>query len=159
MIRNPYHLSLLTVTIATTTIFLGACDQTRDLLGLKRSHIDEFAVMDRQPLSTPPNYRLQPPTTDPSPSSTANTARSALTGKTTSPYAYAGKSTPSTAEKALLAKAGATNADASIRSTLAKEACRGQTADDDIVFWTQQQTSPSEKEVINPIAEHKTHSR
>jgi len=46
--------------ILVGTIIAG-CDQTKEVLGLKRERPDEFQVLDRRPLSVPPGYGLRPP--------------------------------------------------------------------------------------------------
>lgn len=160
---------------------LTGCDKTRDVLGLKRPQTDEFDVMDRAPLSTPPHYNLKPPlpgqdeqtalknTTD----ATAM-ARNALEGADTDmnrahnayasghDYARAGYSE---SEKALLAQAGATTNNAShndiIREQLAREAAveaaKAENEDApgaDLVFWKEtKKQQPGD--VIDPIAERK----
>ena len=40
---------------------LAACSSIREDLGLGRSPPDEFAVIDRPPLSMPPDFGLRPP--------------------------------------------------------------------------------------------------
>jgi len=40
---------------------LSGCDTVRSTLGLQRTEPDEFNVIDRHPLTTPPGYGLRPP--------------------------------------------------------------------------------------------------
>ncbi|MBM3732886.1 MAG: DUF3035 domain-containing protein [Acidimicrobiia bacterium] len=40
---------------------LGACDDTRKILGMDKRPPDEFSVYSRAPLSLPPNFDLRPP--------------------------------------------------------------------------------------------------
>ena len=48
--------------LAVTAVALSACGSVREDLGLGRSPPDEFAVIDRPPLSMPPDFSLRPPT-------------------------------------------------------------------------------------------------
>lgn len=47
--------------IATGLLALGACDSTKEQLGLETKPPDEFAVVKRAPLEMPPDYYLRPP--------------------------------------------------------------------------------------------------
>lgn len=49
--------------IILATLGLTACDgqNARDILGLGRNSPDEFRVVSRPPLSTPPDFQLRPP--------------------------------------------------------------------------------------------------
>lgn len=175
--------SLVSRVLISTTVIAGltltGCDKTRDMLGLKRPQTDEFDVMDRAPLSTPPHYNLKPPlpgqdeqtalqnTTD-----ATTIARNALNEADTdmnrahNAYASGRDNTDySESEKALLARAGATKHNAAhndiIREQLAREAAietaKAENEDApgaDLVFWKKtkkQQTG----DVIDPIAERK----
>ena len=46
---------------ALMLLSLAACGGVADTLGLGRNPPDEFAVVDRPPLSLPPDFELRPP--------------------------------------------------------------------------------------------------
>ena len=111
--RSVYLLGL-------TALLLAACTETREDLGLGRNPPDEFAVLERPPLSMPPDYALHPPRPGaPRPQSVdvTQTAGNAVFNGDTSAQAAA----PSDAEQALLQAAGAAKADNSIRDTVDHE--------------------------------------
>jgi len=99
---------------------LGACENTKDNLGLTKSAPDEFKVVKRAPLDLPPDYSLRPPTPGaqrPQERTTANQAAAAVFGNEVS-----GESTaPTSGEAALLSRAGSNVADPNIRRTVDKE--------------------------------------
>jgi hypothetical protein len=106
-------------------VSLGGCEQTREAFGLKKSAPDEFAVVTRAPLAVPPDYGLRPPTPGvqrPQETTTTNEARQILLrkGANDKPGASGAKSL-SRGEVALLGKAGAGNADPSIRQKVSRE--------------------------------------
>jgi hypothetical protein len=110
--------SLLLLGLAS--LLLSACGETREDLGLGRNPPDEFAVVERPPLSMPPDYGLRPPRPGaPRPQSvdTSQQASAALFNGNPPPQTNA----PSDGEKALLAAAGADKTDPSIRDTVDHE--------------------------------------
>lgn len=158
---NTSHFFMGLAVIAGLSI--SGCDKTRETFGLKRQNMDEFDVMDREPLSTPPNYRLSPPT--PNAPITAVTsaqaqAKQAIAGDSTSVNAYTAQSE---SESSFLAKAGANGADNTIREELAREAEQEVDNDDapgaDLVFWKQSASNRKGKDVIDPVAENQKHRR
>jgi hypothetical protein len=119
MFFSPSTRTLILCT-ALSTILLAGCGQgVKKSLGLERNNPDEFAVIERAPLTLPPNYDLvapQPGAPRPQEASSTNTARGLiLRSETSAPKAQAGLSG---AENALLNKAGATSADPNIRKEL-----------------------------------------
>ena len=150
--RN-FLLPVLTAAVALSTT---ACDQTRESLGLKRVQANEFEVMDRQPLSVPPNYSLRPPLPN-APAKTEVTpsekAKEALLGD------QANNETKSAAEKDFLKKAKAENVDHAVRATLEKEVPAKEEAapGEALAFWK----DGKEKkvgDVIDPRVENKAHN-
>ncbi len=104
---------------------LGGCEQTREAFGLEKSAPDEFAVVTRAPLAMPPDYGLRPPTPGaqrPQEASTRNEARDILlrSGPKGAQGGLGGKDL-SRGEVALLGKAGAEDADPSIRDKVSRE--------------------------------------
>src|ERR1700749_332981 len=51
---------LLTI-LGLSALLLAGCGEVRESLGLGRNAPDEFAVVDRPPLSMPPDFDLRPP--------------------------------------------------------------------------------------------------
>lgn len=108
-------LSFLLVPFALT-----ACGHNvKKSLGLERNAPDEFAVMNRAPLTMPPNFNLMPPTPgakSPQEALAANDAQDLVLGDqaaSTNPGNSAGQA-------ALLSQAGANKNNAAVRQELAK---------------------------------------
>ena len=104
---------------------LSSCERTREAFGLNKSAPDEFAVVTRAPLAIPPDYGLRPPTPGakrPQEDSTRNEARGILlrSGPNGAQTVSNGEQ-PSRGEVALLSKAGAQDADPSIRDKVSRE--------------------------------------
>ena len=126
---------------------LAGCEQTREAFGLTKSAPDEFAVVTRAPLAIPPDYGLRPPTPGvqrPQERTTTNEAQNILLSKAgrTAPDTGGGKE-PSRGELALLGKAGAQNADPSIRDKVARESAVLAESDDKflakLIFWQEKE--------------------
>lgn len=120
MTQSRISVALAAFLSVTTALGLSACGQgVKKTLGLQRNVPDEFAVVERAPLTLPPNYDLAPPepgAARPQESAPVNTARGLiLRSEPTEPKAVAGLSG---AENALLNKAGTRQADPNIRSEL-----------------------------------------
>lgn len=111
---------------------LTACEgnDVKKTLGLNKSAPDEFRVVSRPPLSMPPDFTLEPPTTpgqSPEVEATRGQAKSLVLGegeqeksapKTASPRTRNAPIGASSAEAELLRKAGADQADSSAREEL-----------------------------------------
>lgn len=113
-----YFSRSLTLSLLGSCVLITACSSAKEQLGLERKSPNEFAVIKRAPLSMPPDYTLRPPAPGiarPQEQAADSQAREALIG--------ASETTPeqTTAEALLLQKAGADNADPSIRETVDKE--------------------------------------
>ncbi|MFA5041817.1 MAG: DUF3035 domain-containing protein [Bdellovibrionales bacterium] len=107
------------VLLGIAMLLLAACGELRQDLGLGRNPPDEFAVVDRPPLSMPPDYGLRPPrpgAARPQVVDTDQQAKTALFGET----APQGKELSAT-EKALLENSGASKADPNIREIVDRE--------------------------------------
>ncbi|MDE2030355.1 MAG: DUF3035 domain-containing protein [Alphaproteobacteria bacterium] len=108
--------SLLLLGLAA--LALTACSDARKELGLGRSAPDEFAVVNRPPLSMPPDYTLRPPRPGAPPLHVVNpeqSARKALLGNAASP------ASESVGEQALLKEAGVSKALPDIRAIVNRE--------------------------------------
>lgn len=118
MSSMSYRSSLLCILLSS--LMLAGCSQgVKKTLGLQRNNPDEFAVVERAPLTVPPNFDLvapQPGAPRPQESTPTNTARGLiLSSQPSEPKAVAGMSG---AENALLNSAGAAKADPKIRQEL-----------------------------------------
>lgn len=129
--------------LALLTVATG-CEKARSSLGMNKQTPDEFAVVTRAPLNMPPDYGLRPPapgTERPQEKSTRNAAREILLGGAAiADRAALPQSTGfSSGESAILKRAGALNADPSIRDKVNTESRAIVAAEDSflnkIIFW------------------------
>jgi hypothetical protein len=140
---RPWRAALLAVLAAVS---LSACDDARRLLGKDKAPPDEFKIVSRAPLSLPPDYALRPPQPGaprPQETSTGEAARNALlagSGVTPAPRTPVDSAAPpSPGESALLAAAGASRSDPTIREVVDRESLQlveaDQTLLDKLIFW------------------------
>lgn len=137
------------------TLSLSGCGETRRALGFEKTPPDEFQVVQRAPLTLPPDFALRPPSpgaSRPQESTTREQARQVLTGtRQVTPIATQGRST---GDVALLKRAGAENIQPDIRSLVNKESQALAEADktfgDKIVFWRKPEPAG---EILNPSLE------
>lgn len=142
----------LPILLTAVAISMTGCDKTRETLGLKRVQEDEFQVMDRQPLSVPPNSELRPPVPNAPAKTEVNPtkkAQEALMGE--GEY----ESQKSDAESALLADAKADQNDTDVRAKLADEAAdpEEKAPGEDLVVWKDKKADNG-GDVIDPRAEN-----
>lgn len=140
--------------LLAATVALSGCSGAGRVFGLERTPPDEFAVMSRAPLTLPPEYNLRPPRPGaPRPQEAAAPTRAGTTlfGQAPGIGLPAGVSA---GEGALLAQAGATDADPEIRQVVDREATDLLRADrsfvDSLLFWREPE-APGD--VIDPQAE------
>ena len=121
--------SLLTLAVGAALAATAACSSTGNSGG--GSTPNEFRVVTKAPLSTPPEYSLRPPqagTTLPAEVEAANTSVTTAFGQNAS-----------ASEKALVAAAGANAANPAVRAQVDYEEARSirksQTVADRILFW------------------------
>jgi hypothetical protein len=124
---------------------LSACGEARRQLGMDKAPPDEFAVVNRAPLSLPPDYSLRPPqpgATRPQEGSTSEQARQAILGgrtqlKATQPLV---KGARSQGEMTVLNNAGAKDIEPNIRQKVNEETTALAEADkvftDKLMFWS-----------------------
>lgn len=118
------------VLLGSAMLALAGCSSAADALGLGRNAPDEFAVVDRAPLSLPPDYELRPPKPGaprPQEVRTPEKAGNVLFGSNSTKTFLtrdADQAAASDSEKALLQAAGTTKAEAGIRDTLDREAAQ-----------------------------------
>ena len=134
----PRHV-LLMILVA---FMLSACENAREVIGIAKQSPDEFSVVTRAPLSMPPDFGLRPPQPGaerPQEKIITDLARDLLFKNTGAVPALQQALPTSKGEAALLAKAGASNPDPSIRRTLNRESSILATEDknftDRLIFW------------------------
>jgi len=106
--------------LSAAVLSLAACGELREDLGMGRSPPDEFAVVERPPLSMPTDYGLRPPrpgAARPQAVETDTQAHATLFGTKNAPKNQA----TSGGEKALLEATGASKADPNIRDIVDRE--------------------------------------
>lgn len=143
--------------VLVLSLSLSACDSTKRALGYTKTPPDEFQVVQRAPLSMPPDFNLRPPTPGvvrPQEGSTTDQARSALLGSSrTSSGGFVARDS---GDVALLRQAHTENAMPNIRSLLDKESLSQADADksftDKLVFWSDK-PQPGANEQLDAVKE------
>jgi hypothetical protein len=108
---------------------LSGCGGVRESLGLGRNPPDEFAVIDRPPLSMPPDFGLRPPTPGVPSRQDINTQKrasevvfgSSSAGTGPAVRIAAENTSESESERSLLEATGVKNADPDIRAIVDRE--------------------------------------
>ncbi|CAA7613207.1 DUF3035 domain-containing protein [Magnetospirillum sp. UT-4] len=120
---------------------LSGCSEARRALGYDKAPPDEFQVVERAPLSMPPDFSLRPPAPGavrPQEGNTRDQARKALAGnaRSVSPVSAQGRTQ---GDVALLKRAGAEQIQPDIRMLVNKEtqnlADTDKSFTDKLVFW------------------------
>ena len=130
------------------TFGLGGCENAKETIGLAKQAPDEFAVVTRAPLNIPPKFDLRPPKPGAkrpqkvTPTSKARTIllrKNSLREKTEKTNAAIASGRFSNGEIAFLQRAGALDADSSIRQIVDKEISVLAEVDNSIlrkvIFW------------------------
>jgi len=146
---------LIAVALVTS---LGGCTSMRRALGMEKNLPDEFAVVSRAPLATPPEFNLPPPQPGAAPTqevSPQDRARETIlrAGQQQQQASLAPSSgNRSAGEDALLREAGAVGVDANIRSQVDQDAKTAPDAErtftDKLAFWRTPDT-PSTAQTLN----------
>lgn len=143
--------------IGLAVLGLSACSDIREGLGLGRSPPDEFAVVDRPPLSMPPDFGLRPPRPGaprPQEVDTSQRASETLFGANKNAVGAPDASDFSGGEKALLEASGANKADPDIRTTVDRESSDKVVGSthlvDELLFWKPEEKSGT---IVNAPAE------
>ena len=142
MRRNGARVVLPLACAGALALGLAGCgERTREVFGIDRPPPDEFAVLTRAPLAIPPDFGLRPPrpgTPRPQERDVKDEARNILLRSARTADAGNG-TTRSSGEQALLGRAGATDADPSIRREVDQESGQIAEADrsfvDKLIFW------------------------
>ena len=138
LIRSSFALGFLALSFT-------ACSEVREDLGLGRAVPDEFTVVDRPPLSMPPDFGLRPPQPGaPRPQEVdmgqhANDVLFGSSNNLNKPQAAVGGTGQSASERALLASTGADKANPEIRNVINHEAAEKIGAPkhlvDELLWW------------------------
>jgi len=126
--------------IGAALLILAGCGDVREDLGLGRSSPDEFAVIDRPPLSMPPDFGLRPPSPGaPRPQEVNVTQRANDIVFADSKPQDNATAEMSPAERALLAQTGGDKADPNIRAIVDRETAEKVVGSkhlvQDLLFW------------------------
>lgn len=157
MRMNATHMARLALVLAVP-LLAGGCQETRRAMGYEKSAPDEFQVVQRAPLSLPPDFSLRPPqpgAVRPQEGNVRDQARQALTGgrQASTPIATAGRTQ---GDVALLKRAGAEGINPDIRSLVNKEtqalAETDKSFTDTLVFWRKPQV-PGTGETLDAAKE------
>ncbi len=145
MIRN------ICILLATAALVTG-CSSAKKSLGLGRQSPDEFSVVERAPLTLPPDYALRPPRAggDNLQNAQSQAKRVVLGSEAVATTADA---QPGSGTDMFLQQAGATKVQPNIRATLDKESAvistQNRTVAEKLLFWDkdnkQTAVTPAEK--------------
>lgn len=121
-------------------LMLAGCAETREALGLNRNMPDEFVVVDRAPLTLPPDFKLRPPEPGaprPQEHSPSAVAEAVALGAPAAPAITT--TAASGVEQQVLASAGAARATPEIRRIVDRESTATVSADrhlvDELLWW------------------------
>jgi Protein of unknown function (DUF3035) len=154
-VGRPGRLALPAIMLAAGLAMSG-CGDARKAMGFDKNTPDEFKIVNRAPLSLPPDYALRPPqpgASRPQEQTVPEQARQVLLGAggQARPAAPPGVSA---GEAALLAKVGTTRSDPRIREMVDRDSVALADADrtflDRIVFWKKPDPPGT---VVDPQAE------
>ncbi|CCG42051.1 DUF3035 domain-containing protein [Magnetospirillum molischianum] len=151
--RIQHRLAPLVVILAVLS--LSACSDVKRSLGYEKAPPDEFQVVQRAPLSMPPDFSLRPPqpgATRPQEGTTRDQARRVLTGQRLStPVSTAGRTQ---GDVILVKRFGAESIQSDIRVLVNKESQSLAEAEksftDQLVFWRK---SEQPGVVVDPVKE------
>jgi hypothetical protein len=115
--------------LAGLAVSLAGCSSLRKEAGLDQSSPDEFAVVTKAPLIIPPDYNLKPPKPGAAPTNQVGPTDAAQAALYGNQPVTSNKGQLSAGEQALLAKAGASNANDMIRQKIAADNRAMQAAD------------------------------
>ena len=151
----PKSFFCVLVALTVAAPLLSGCSSVRRAMGFDKVKPDEFAIVTKAPLVMPPNFALRPPREGQS-DLTANQPQQSASQALFSSGVSSGPLTSSVqsgGEQALLARAGATDADPVIRRIVERESANIQDEGlaDKIIFW--QDTAGPSGTAVNAEAE------
>lgn len=145
----------LSAALMAAALGLSACSDVKETMGIGRNSPDEFTVVQRAPLSLPPDYSLRPPgdpADAPPAAASADQAKTALMGAQ-KPV------TETDGEKTLLDKLGIASAEPDIRKKIDEDngyiALKSQTVTDKLIYWDDASAAPDRApaSVVDPAKE------
>lgn len=151
------HLAGTVAGLVVLASLVSGCDKTRAAFGLEKSPPDEFAVVTRAPLQIPPDFGLRPPTPGmarPQELTVRDEARRFLVESNGDAARQKAPQGLSPGETAILKRAGAEDADPSIRQVVSRENSILEPDDssfvDRMMFWRE----PEPKgQIVDPTKE------
>jgi hypothetical protein len=156
LVGRPGRLALPAI-LLVAGLAVSGCGDARKAMGFDKNVPDEFKIVNRAPLSLPPDYALRPPqpgASRPQETAVPEQARQALIGATGAPARPSAPVAGSAGEAALLAKVGTTRSDPRIREMVDRDSVTLANADrtflDRIVFWKKPDQPGT---VVDPQAE------
>jgi Protein of unknown function (DUF3035) len=136
--------------VAGLALAVSGCSSLRSMVGLDKDPPDEFQVVNRAPLSMPPDYGLrapQPGASRPQETSSTDQARQIVIDRQAGASSVQPVDGRSASESALLKKAGALNVNPGIRGEIDTDASMLADADkrwiDSLLFWRKAQPDNS----------------
>lgn len=141
-VGRPGRRAIAPCMVLLAGLALSGCSDARKALGMEKSTPDEFKIVNRAPLSLPPDYALRPPqpgASRPQEQGTPEQARQAVLGAGGTQARPAVPAAASAGEAAFLAKVGTSRSDPRIREMVDRESVALAEADrtflDRLVFW------------------------
>ncbi|HEX3808148.1 MAG TPA: DUF3035 domain-containing protein [Rhizomicrobium sp.] len=122
-------------------VAMAGCGAVREAAGISKHSPDEFAIVTKTPLVMPPDYNLRPPKPGAAPTNQQSPTDAAQAALFNNPNAAAAGASGnySQGEQSLIANAGATNADDSIRRQLMTDNASATGTDESfsnqVMFW------------------------
>jgi hypothetical protein len=147
---------IFTGLLLAVVLALPACSDVKQEMGVGRNSPDEFTVVQRAPLTLPPDYTLRPPG---DPSEAQPGAEAAAQAKTTLLGKEVVPATEGNGEKTLLGKLGTASAEPDIRKKIDEDngyiALKNKPVAEKLVFWDDQGPNASDipSSVVDPQKE------
>ncbi len=134
-------------TCAATSLLLSACGgaTVKETLGIDQRAPDEFRVVSRPPLSVPPQFDLRAPSLDERDSQTRDQAQAIVLSTDKAKPTTTGSSS---AEQLFLQKAGANEADPTIKQKLTEQKIQQQIDKEEKSWWDRISFSEEHKEPV-----------
>ena len=155
MTKDKNNILFMSVLLAAV-LALPGCSDVKQQLGVGRNSPDEFMVVQRAPLTLPPEYTLRPPG---NPSEAQPAAEAAAQAKTALLGKMATPAVEGAGEKTLLGKLGVASANPDIRKLIDEEngyiALKSRSVTEKLIFWDDEATTTDKmpSSVVDPQKE------